>query len=135
MWDTKVLWLDAAVVLGIFAVGSILFGHFEEHRPKWRRVLKLVIVLGVVLGLSATVGRAWAYGVLALPLLGALVIHTWWLPQERRERMDGRAEGALLRADRPQEGRSVLRRVPVAPARVTRRRRKSSACPVPLLAL
>ncbi len=81
MWDTKVLWLDAAVVLGIFAVGSILFGHFEEHRPKWRRVLKLVIVLGVVLGLSATVGRAWAYGVLALPLLGALVIHTWWLPK------------------------------------------------------
>ena len=81
MWDTKVLWLDAAVVLGIFAVGSILFGHFEEHRPKWRRVLKLVIVLGVVLGLSATVGRAWAYGVLVLPLLGALVIHAWWLPK------------------------------------------------------
>ena len=81
MWDTDVLWLDATVVLGIFAVGSILFGHFEEHRPKWRRLLKVVIVLAVVLGLSATVGREWAFGVLALPLIGALFVHLWWLPK------------------------------------------------------
>ena len=72
MWNTDVLWFDATVVLALFAMGSILFGHFEEHRPKWRRLLKVVIVLTVVLWLSATVGRAWAYSVLALPLLGAL---------------------------------------------------------------
>ncbi len=72
MWNTYVLWFDATVVLALFAMGSILFGHFEEHRPKWRRLLKVVIVLTVVLWLSATVGRAWAYSVLALPLLGAL---------------------------------------------------------------
>ena len=81
MWNTDVLWFDTTVILALFAVGSILFGHFEEHRPKWRRLLKVVIVLTVVLWLSATVGRAWAYGVLALPLLGALVIHAWWLPK------------------------------------------------------
>ena len=81
MWNTDVLWFDATVVLALFAVGSILFGHFEERRPKWRRLLKVVIVLTVVLWLSATVGRAWAYSVLALPLLGALVIHAWWLPK------------------------------------------------------
>jgi hypothetical protein len=49
--------------------------------PKWRRLLKVVIVLGVGLGLSSTVGRAWAYGVLALPLVAAVVIHVWWLPK------------------------------------------------------
>jgi len=53
MWNTDTLWFDASVVLAIFAAGNIVFGHFEEHRPKWRRLLKVVIVLGVVLGLSS----------------------------------------------------------------------------------
>ncbi len=81
MWRIDTLWFDIAIVMTIFAVGSILFGHFEEHRPKWRRILKVLIVLGVVLTLSATVGRAWAFGVLALPLLGAAYIHLRWLPK------------------------------------------------------
>ena len=81
MWRIDTLWFDIAVVMTIVAVGSILFGHFEEHRPKWRRILKVLIVLGVVLTLSATVGRAWAFGVLALPLLGAAYIHLRWLPK------------------------------------------------------
>ncbi len=81
MWRIDTLWFDIAIVMTIVAVGSILFGHFEEHRPKWRRILKVLIVLGVVLTLSATVGRAWAFGVLALPLLGAAYIHLRWLPK------------------------------------------------------
>ena len=36
MWHTDVLCLYAAMVLGLFSVGSILFGHFEEHKPKRR---------------------------------------------------------------------------------------------------
>ncbi len=81
MWETDVLWFDTTIVLGLFAVGSVLFGHFEDHKPKWRRLLKVLIVLGVVLALSATVGRVWAFGVLAIPLLGAVVVHVWWLPK------------------------------------------------------
>ncbi|MBA2707884.1 MAG: hypothetical protein H0U59_08790 [Gemmatimonadaceae bacterium] len=77
---TSSLWLDAAVVLGVFAVGSILLGHFDEHKPKWRRLLKVALVLAIVLTLSSTVGRVWAYGVLALPLLGAAYVHLRWLP-------------------------------------------------------
>lgn len=73
-------WFDAAVVLGIFAVGSILFGHFEEHKPKWRRLLKVALVLAVVLTVSATVGRVWAYTLLAVPILGAAYVHLRWLP-------------------------------------------------------
>jgi hypothetical protein len=75
------LWFDVAVVMTIFAVGSILFGRFEEHKPRGRRVLKVVIVSAVVIGLSATVGRLWAYGVLMLPLLAAAYVHLVWLPQ------------------------------------------------------
>ncbi len=80
MWDTNTLWFDTAVVLGMFAVGSILFGHFEEHKPKWRRLLKVAMVLIVIVSLSATVGRAWAFGVLALTLLVAAYLHLRWLP-------------------------------------------------------
>ena len=81
MWAMNTRWFETTLVLGIFAVGSILFGHFEEHKPKWRRLLKVVLVLAIVLTLAETVGRAWALGILVLPLLGAAVIHVWWLPR------------------------------------------------------
>jgi hypothetical protein len=81
MWRTDTLWFDVAVVMAIFAVGNILFGHFEQHRPPWRRLLKVAVVLAVTVTLSATVGRVWAYGVLALPLAGAAYVHLWWLPK------------------------------------------------------
>ena len=41
MWDTNTLWFDVAIVMGVSALGSILFGHFEGHKPKWRRILKV----------------------------------------------------------------------------------------------
>ena len=53
MWSTDTYWFDIAVVTAIFAVGSVLFGHFEEHKPKWKRLLKVVAVVGLVVGLSA----------------------------------------------------------------------------------
>ncbi len=81
MWDTSTLWFDVAVVMALFAFGSILFGHFEEHKSKWRRSLKVILVLAIVIGLSAGLGRLWAFGFLALPLAGAVVIHAWWLPR------------------------------------------------------
>ena len=81
MWSTDTLWFDAAIVLGIFAVGNILFGHFEAHRPKWQRLLKVVLFLVIVLGLSATVGRLWAFGFLMLPIFAAVYVHAWWLPK------------------------------------------------------
>lgn len=79
MWDTNSLWFDVAIVMTLFAFGSILFGHFNEHKPKWRRLLKVVIVLTVILTVSATVGRAWAFGLMALLLSAALFVHFWWL--------------------------------------------------------
>jgi predicted small integral membrane protein len=38
-------------------------------------------VLGVILALAQTAGRVWAYGLLALPLLGAAWVHLVWLPR------------------------------------------------------
>lgn len=81
MWNTDTPWFDTAVILGIFAFGNILFGRFEEHRPRAWRVLKLIVILGVLLGLSLTAGRAWSFGLLALMLAGAAYLHGRWLPQ------------------------------------------------------
>lgn len=81
MWRTDSLWVDVAVVMSMFALGSILFGRFEEHKSRGRRVLKVLIVLAVTLGLSVTVGRAWAYGLLGIPLAGAAWVHLVWLPR------------------------------------------------------
>jgi putative Mn2+ efflux pump MntP len=81
MWRTDTLWFDVAVVMTIFAVGGILFGRFEQHKPRWRRVLKVAVVLAVILALSTTIGRLWAYGVLMLPLLAAAWVHLYWLPK------------------------------------------------------
>jgi hypothetical protein len=81
MWSLDTRWFDVAVVLGIFAVGNILFGRFEEHKPRGRRLLKVVIIVAVVLLVAEAWGRAAAYGLLALPLLAAAYVHLRWLPK------------------------------------------------------
>ena len=37
--------------------------------------------LTIFVTVSATIGRPWAFGLLALPLAAALVIYVWWLPK------------------------------------------------------
>jgi hypothetical protein len=32
------MWFELAVVATMFAIGNIVFGHFEEGTPKWRRM-------------------------------------------------------------------------------------------------
>jgi hypothetical protein len=75
------MWMEVAVVAIIFAVGNIVFGHWEEQTPKWRRLLKLVVVLGLTLALSAWLGRAWAFGFLGLLGVFAVIVHAFVLPR------------------------------------------------------
>jgi hypothetical protein len=81
MWSTNTLWFDAAVVFGIFAVGNIVFGHFQAHKPTWQRLLKLLGFLAVTLTLSASVGRVWAMGLLGVLFVVAAYVHLVWLPR------------------------------------------------------
>ena len=96
VWRIDTPWFDVAVVMGIFAIGNILFGHFEEHRPKWRRLLKVALVLAIVIGLATTLGRRWAYAALMLPLIGAAVVHLWWLPRHGINGWTGEPREAYL---------------------------------------
>ena len=75
------MWMDIAIVASIFAVGSILFGHFEEGTPKWRRVTKFFVTIGLVALISSTAGSVWVVAFIGTMSLGALIVHAWWLPR------------------------------------------------------
>ena len=75
------VWFDVAFVTSIFAIGNILFGHFEEHKPKLRRVLK-VIVFTTIIGALSYAGLRWvAYTIIGLMGLAAAYVHLIWLPK------------------------------------------------------
>lgn len=75
MWTIDTPWLDGAVVMSLCAFGGILFGRFEEHKPRGRRLAKVVVVVVVTLVLRQIAGRALAYAVLSVPLAGAAWVH------------------------------------------------------------
>ena len=79
MWTIETPWFDVAVLMSLFAAGIILIGHFEQHKPAWRPLLKAAIFLAVLIALAQTIGRSWAYGVLALLFSAGGSLHFWWL--------------------------------------------------------
>src|SRR5262249_52884817 len=80
MWSTRTVWFDLAVVMSIFAGGNILFGHFEEHKPKALRLLKVALIAGTTLALSWAGLRWLAFGLIGALGLAAAYVHLWWLP-------------------------------------------------------
>ena len=81
MWNTDTYWFDVALLATIFAVGNIRFGHFEAHRPKWRRVLKVPVVTALFVAVDAAAGRGWMWALLGAAALAVVVVHAWWLPK------------------------------------------------------
>ena len=75
------MWVEVAVVATMFAVGNILFGDWEVETLKWRRLLKFIVTLGITLGISAGLGRRWAFVFLGVLLIPVLIVHAWWLPK------------------------------------------------------
>jgi hypothetical protein len=74
-------WFEVALVATIFAIGNILFGHFEAETPKWRRVLKVILMLAVTRAISAELGRPWSYLFIGVLIVFVLIVHGWWLPR------------------------------------------------------
>jgi hypothetical protein len=81
MWNIDTRWFDVAVIMSIFAIGVVIFGRFEMHKPWWRRVLKQVVFVALIVWLAETMGRAWAYGFVGLIAVAVAVVHLWWLPK------------------------------------------------------
>ena len=81
MWRTDTYWFDVAIATTVLMLGHLYFGRFEEHRPRWRRVLKSLLVVAIVVGITAWAGRAWMFVFLGVSGVGVLIIHAWWLPR------------------------------------------------------
>jgi hypothetical protein len=75
MWTLDSRWFDVAAFSALYAVLTVAFGHFEQHKRAWRRLLKFALLLAMLLVLVETVGRAWAYAVLGLLLLSGVALH------------------------------------------------------------
>ena len=82
MWSIDTIWVDITVVTVCFLLGHIFLGHFEERSPKWRKVLKYILTLGIVVAISIYAGRVYAFGLLGLALLPVIYIHAVLLPKK-----------------------------------------------------
>ncbi len=83
MWTTESLWFEVAVVSIIYALGNIIFGHFEERTPVVRRVGKYLLTLFIVIAISFYFGRTIAMAFLALFIIPFLYIHVYYLPRKK----------------------------------------------------
>jgi hypothetical protein len=75
MWTLESRWFDAAVLTALLVVLTVVFDRFERHKPAWRRVAKIVVLVALVLVAIEGLGRAWGYAVLALLLVAGTAFH------------------------------------------------------------
>lgn len=83
MWATASLWFEVAVVSIIYALGNIIFGHFEERTPVVRRVGKYILTLVIVIAISIYFGRTIAMASLSLFVVPLIYIHAYYLPRKK----------------------------------------------------
>lgn len=83
MWTTESFWFEIAIVSIVYAIGNMVFGHFEEQTPKWRRVLKYVLTVLIVCLLSYFFGRPVSMTVLGLFFIPVLYVHGYYLPRKK----------------------------------------------------
>ena len=81
MWRTDTYWFDVAMATTGLMLGHLAFGRFVEHQSRWRRLLKSIIGIAMIVGTSAWVGRGWTYVLIGAIAIAIYVVHGWWLPR------------------------------------------------------
>jgi hypothetical protein len=82
MWNTNTLWFEITIVSIFFLLGNIFLGHFEERSPKWRKVVKYLLTLAIIISISVFFGRTTALIILGLTLIPVLYVHGLLLPKK-----------------------------------------------------
>ena len=77
----ETIWFDVALVLFIFAIGSIFFGHFEVRTPKRKKVAKIIFFTTLAALLSAAFGHGAVFAMLGLVAVFVVFVHAWYLPK------------------------------------------------------
>ena len=83
MWNTNSLWVEVAIVSILFLAGHIFLGHFEERTSKWRKLLKFIITLLIIISISVLFGRAMAFIILQVSFLPVIYVRVIVLPKKR----------------------------------------------------
>ena len=82
MWSIESFWFEIAIVSIIYSIGNILFGHFEEHTSKIRKIGKFILILVIIVGASALFNRTIAMILLVISGFPAIYIHLFYLPNK-----------------------------------------------------
>jgi uncharacterized protein involved in cysteine biosynthesis len=82
MFSINTLWSEIALVTLIFLIGNIFLGHFDPHLPPWRKFLKYLVALVVVLCISIFFGQLFALVAMGLTLIPVIVLHGYLLPKK-----------------------------------------------------
>ena len=83
MWTTASLWFEVAIASIIFAIGNMIFAHFEERTSKWRKIGKFLLTQIIVIAISIYFGRTVAMTLLGLFFLPVIYIHAYYLPKKK----------------------------------------------------
>ena len=75
MWTLDSRWFDVAGFTTLCVVLTVAFGRFERHKPAWRRLAKIAVLVALALVLTESLGRAWAYTIFALLLMTGAALH------------------------------------------------------------
>lgn len=93
MWNTESLWFEVSVVTLFYLIGNIVFGHFEERSPKWRKFAKYIVTLAIIILLSVYFGRTVALVILGLSVLPVIYVHGVLLPRKGINGWTGEPKG------------------------------------------
>ena len=93
MWNTETIWFEVSVVTLFYLIGNIVFGHFEERSPKWRKFAKYIVTLAIIILLSVYFGRTVAMVTLGLSVLPVIYVHGVLLPRKGINGLTGEPKG------------------------------------------
>jgi len=79
---TPISLIEITIVFTIASIAYFLaFNNFEKHQPLPRRIIKLLIVVGVLAGIGILFGRFTFWGLITLMTTGQVYLHGWYFPQ------------------------------------------------------
>ena len=93
MWSTSTIWFEVSIVTIFYLLGNIYFGHFEERSPKWKKLVKYLVTLAIIISLSVFFGRTIALVVLAATLIPLVYVHGIVLPKKGINGWTGEPKG------------------------------------------
>jgi hypothetical protein len=72
------MYFEFFIAAALLCAGGIVFGRFAAEVPRWHRILKVAVFVGLTAAISALGGRraalAWIFGATTL----AMGVHGWW---------------------------------------------------------